>query len=211
MYKRLEEILFPTYFQSASKFNDPNHPSQILVVTYATCSTGLNMHIACSAIVMVEPATSVNLVLQVIALVHRLGKCRRQRIWILVTANTFDLLVEFNQARKMLGQIIGMGYQAFSDLDLSRGKEEDMSDDNSDAEQSDNADQLEKRVDEFLRAMLGQPSSRLEWDDIHNIGLTDSELKQMQRLTTQIPNQVPIAKNKETLAIGTAKKQLETF
>lgn len=40
----------------ASQFNDPSSNLQVLVVTYRTCSLGLNLHKTFSAVVMLESA-----------------------------------------------------------------------------------------------------------------------------------------------------------
>ena len=50
----------------AADFSDPKSTTKILVSTYATCSVGLNLHHCCAKIVMLEPATNVNTIMQVV-------------------------------------------------------------------------------------------------------------------------------------------------
>jgi len=88
----------------ANQFNDPKTDIQILVTTYRTCAVGVNLHRACSDIVMVEPAINANTVLQAIGRVHRLGQTKEQTIRILFVDQSFNRRVEYNQAKKMIGQ-----------------------------------------------------------------------------------------------------------
>jgi hypothetical protein len=184
---------------TAARFNDPADDGQILVVTYATCSVGLNLHGSCSDMVMVEVAMSANTVLQAIGRIHRLGQSNEQRVWILSGTNTFDRFVEYNQAKKMIGQIIGMGHSAFADLDLSRDSCEE-----NETESSVTA-VLINRADVFLQQMLGQSSTRLNWEDNHDTGVSEEKRKTLRRM--KIPTASLVTKTKRSLGVTPRKKQ----
>jgi superfamily II DNA/RNA helicase len=173
------------------EFNDPKSDVEILVVTYSTCSFGLNLHHMCAAIVMLEPAINSNTTLQVVGRGHRLGQKYPQRIWILSGENTFDRFVEWNQARKMLGQIVGMGNRTFENLDpgLENNGEGDM----------DFNETLGAEADILYQQLLGQKSSRLAFDDMKDLGLSESQKGHIKNLSKRLSSVRFETKSKATL------------
>jgi E3 ubiquitin-protein ligase SHPRH len=74
----------------ASQFNDATFKVDCLVTSYRTCSVGVNLHKACTDVVLMEPAISANVSLQAIGRVHRIGQTKPQEIHILFSDHTFN-------------------------------------------------------------------------------------------------------------------------
>lgn len=174
----------------AAQFNDPEYSMDALVVTYAMCSLGLNLHHTCNHVALMEPAVNANTVLQAIGRVHRLGQQRRQQVWILSSPHTFDHFVEGNQCRKMVAQIIGVGYEYFSQFDHGRtGGSADNEDEDEDGSEPQQNSELVKRACQLFNEMFGLGYSRYEYDDATEMGLSDAQKKRVERLAKQIPLQ----------------------
>jgi superfamily II DNA/RNA helicase len=180
----------------AAKFNNRDEKVDALVVTYATCSQGLNLHLACCDVIMLEPALGANTTLQVVGRVHRLGQDEPQNIWIISGDNTFDRFVEYNQAVKMLGQVIGMGHELFEHLNL--GREGLSSEDINEA--------LKSQADVFYMQMMGQKISRLSWDNIHDLGLTKTEMQRIRRFNKYLEIPHVTSGSKKVLEMQTPTK-----
>ena len=188
----------------AAEFNNPDSNVEILLVTYATCSLGLNLHYQCNNVVCLELAINVNTTLQGGGRIHRLGQKKPQRIWILSGSNTFDRFVEYNATQKMISQVVGLGYESFKDLDLSRegGAQEskEKNDEASAADTNSEADELTDRANNLIQQLLGQDgnSNRLEWGDIHDLGLTPAQAKQVGQLNRSMRHIQPMTKSKKS-------------
>lgn len=165
--------------QIAQEFGQHSGKIEILVVTYATCSIALNLHFNCSDVVLLELAFDFNTILQMIGQVHRLGQQRNQNIWIVSTAHTFDRYVEFTQSRKMISQIIGMGSESFKDLGSDQPSRDHEGFDSGTTPQY---HLFEERADKMLQKLLGQPSSRLKFYDMEDLGLSQKADSATKRL-----------------------------
>ncbi|KAK2759393.1 hypothetical protein FQN54_002871 [Arachnomyces sp. PD_36] len=86
----------------ARSFNDPDSKDQILVTSFACAVTGLNLHGACSDVVLLEPSKNYNTDLQAIMRVHRVGQKKEQKVWILFQDHTYDRIRHSRNTRKMI-------------------------------------------------------------------------------------------------------------
>lgn len=101
---------------SATKFKDSKFKVKILISTFAACSNSMNLHHCCANVVILEPASNPNTILQAVGLVHRPGQTQGQRVWILHGSNIFDRFVESTQTSHMLRQEVSMDPEAFKNL-----------------------------------------------------------------------------------------------
>ncbi|KAI9801340.1 MAG: hypothetical protein M1825_003318 [Sarcosagium campestre] len=92
----------------AAEFNDPGSKVDILITTYRTCSTGINLHQACHNVVFLEPAVNANTLWQAIGRVHRIGQTEVVRVLILFTDGTFNRTVGYNQRKKYAAEVTGI-------------------------------------------------------------------------------------------------------
>ncbi|WEW60075.1 hypothetical protein PRK78_005559 [Emydomyces testavorans] len=188
-----------------AKFNNPESGVQILIATYSTCSVGLNLHQNCSDVVMLEPAIDYNATFHAIGRVHRLGQTQPQNIWILSGANTFDRFVEFKSTMKMVSQIVGMGPNVFTDLVPERTQaERDRNGHNAEGVvASDVSSLLNAKAAQIIQQLLGQETSRLDWEDVTDLGLSPLQFGQIAALKHALPYAPPISCFTKLLSIRT--------
>jgi hypothetical protein len=76
--------------QKVQMFNDPNHASRVLVTSMKLASVGLNLQRCASAVFVLEFGSSINLLIQAISRVTRIGQRRPQHIHLVLQDNTYD-------------------------------------------------------------------------------------------------------------------------
>ena len=173
----------------ASQFNDPTADVDVLVVTYPTCSLGLNLHHACADMVSMEPAINGPTQCQANGRVSRMGQEHPQQIWLLSGRYTFDKFVEGNQSRKMIPQIIAMARESLlqgAPLDPGRGKPARDHDDEAYEKDADGlpdgvADDVAEHAIQMFCSLFGQESSRHDHKDATKLDLPDKLKKKLQR------------------------------
>lgn len=162
----------------AREFNKPKSEIQVLVVTYYSCSVGQSVQKNCHNVVLLEPALSLNSTLQAIGRMHRLGQSKRQRVWILSGANTFDRYIEYKQSEKFLDRLVGQGHAVFKEL--NRDQDGTTASDESESK-SGVKEAIIERADEIIQQMFGQPESRRSFGgDWRDIGLSQKECARLK-------------------------------
>ena len=116
----------------------------MLVCTYSTAGEGVNLHKCCSNMLLIDVANNVNLVLQAIGRLHRLGAKSIQEVMVVVMRDSYDCALEGRQTRKMIQQLAAEGYIP--------------------VEQASTAEDIETAASLLLVHLLGQDTSRLSWD-----------------------------------------------
>lgn len=190
----------------AAEFNDKNASVDVLVITYATCSFGLNLHRICHDLVMAEPALNANTALQTIGQVHRLGQTTPQRVWILSSPHTFDAFVEANQARKMVIQIAA-GDEPHEEIgngtNTGRGSGEEV------------PTELGRRCEDLFCQLFGVQKSRLSHRDPADLDLGRDQLKSIHATipfiliqSANTPRTQPSKRKRATVSSPPARKRL---
>ena len=64
----------------AIRFNDLNEDVDALIVTYRTCSLSLNLHLACTDVMMMKSVINANIILQTLKHIYRLDQLVTQQI-----------------------------------------------------------------------------------------------------------------------------------
>jgi hypothetical protein len=78
---------------------------------YACCTSylcgahGLNLHVACSRLVLLEPPQSLNTMFQAVGRVHRLGQGEPQKVWSLFQEHSIWRWWECNNVTKALPEL----------------------------------------------------------------------------------------------------------
>ena len=129
----------------AARFNDLNKDVNALIMMYRTCSLSLNLHLACTDVMMMKSVINANIILQALRCVHRLDQLVTQWIWILFSQNIFDQFIEHNQMMKFILQILDMRYSNFESLDCKQENEKDKDNDLSEWETV-----LQNQADELI-------------------------------------------------------------
>jgi Helicase conserved C-terminal domain len=73
-----------------SEFNDPESNVEVLVTSTMLSSAGLNLQRSCHHMLIVEPAPTISLTMQIIGRVHRLGQMHNARIEQILLNESFD-------------------------------------------------------------------------------------------------------------------------
>ena len=66
---------------AVAEFNDLSSKCHILDTTYIRGGTGLNLHNCCNVVMLLEPATNLNIETRAIGRFHRISKRNPQRIY----------------------------------------------------------------------------------------------------------------------------------
>ena len=145
------------------RFNDPNSDVDVLTTSFASSSFGLNLQSCCGNLIIMAVAQNVNLVLQIIGRIHRLGQTRIQRVWIVTLARSYDNYLQYEQTNKMVAQLAGEADVQVVDEIVDDGAESDLDD----AAGIRKGRQIRHQCKEMIRRLLGQRVSRAEehWGD----------------------------------------------
>ena len=149
------------------KFNDPKSDVDVLVTSFATSSFGLNLQTCCSNLIIMAVAQNVNIILQVIGRIHRLGQSRVQNVWIITMARSYDNILQFDQTNKMIAQLAGEADVQIDEAETDGGELSDL-DDVADKRKG---KQIRGQCQEMIRRLLGQRVSRGDevWGDRKNL------------------------------------------
>ncbi|KAI9826779.1 MAG: hypothetical protein M1826_006574 [Phylliscum demangeonii] len=87
------------------KFHCEEVHGHILICSYAINSCGLNLHGLCRNTVLVEPAASLDVEIQAIGRIRRLGQTQEQRVFRLYLQKSWNEWQQANQRQKALGPL----------------------------------------------------------------------------------------------------------
>ncbi|KAL4935816.1 P-loop containing nucleoside triphosphate hydrolase protein [Aspergillus oleicola] len=175
--------------RSAAKayFCNPKSDCQVALASYATGSLGLNLHNACARTVMLESSPNISTDEQSIGRTHWMGQKFAQKIWMLFREYTIDRYIAYNNTHKYLPQAAAtLEDGAVQDLveeklKRSRGKTvqeaggEDPiravpDGDEEELAQTLMTEAIEELAVTSIMRKFGQPSSRLQMGDVHDLG-----------------------------------------
>jgi hypothetical protein len=123
-------------------FNDAEYRCHALIIGFALGAYGLDFHLDCAKLIIIELPHNVNSLIQAFGRIHRVGQIREQQIRILTVEGTYDEYLEGFMAEKFIPQISAEG-----DLGDLQGKARHDS------------------AAEILRSLLDQEISRAGWTD----------------------------------------------
>jgi hypothetical protein len=88
------------------RFNDPVHPAEVLVTSLQLAFQGINLHEACSDMILVESPSALNTIFQAMSRISRIGQRFPQSVWILTMGSSYDEYLEARAAGKYYAQLL---------------------------------------------------------------------------------------------------------
>ena len=88
-----------------AKFNDPSHPSEIMVTSINVSSASINLQQGCSDVLFLDVPGSHSTLLQAICRVFRIGQKRQVQAVVLSLDGTYDQVMQARAAGKYISQI----------------------------------------------------------------------------------------------------------
>jgi Helicase conserved C-terminal domain len=147
------------------RFNDPNSDIDVLTTSFGTSSFGLNLQYSCNNLIIMAVAQNVNLILQIIGRIHRLGQTKIQRVWIVTLCRSYDNFLQWDQTNKMVAQLAGEAdVEVVDDISEEEGEKDGELDREAGMRKG---KQIRDQCKEMVRRLLGQRTSRGEevWAD----------------------------------------------
>lgn len=144
----------------------PNIDVNVLTASFGNSSFGLNLQSCCSNLIIMTVAQNVNLVLQIIGRIRRLGQKHIQQIWIVTMAPTYENSLQHDQTNKIISQLAGEADVTVVEVE-SEGDESDV--DNEAGKKR--GHQIREQCKEMIRKLLRQRVSRAgdAWIDLLNL------------------------------------------
>lgn len=148
------------------QFNNPNYPVDVLVTSLKASTFGLNLQNCCSDLIIMAVAENVNVIIQVLGRLHRLGQTRVQRIWIIVMANSYDNRLQWDQTMKAIGQFAGEAAVTVPEDEI-----EDSQSDLDHRQDTRKGTIIRTQCATMIRRLLGQRISRADraWADKNDL------------------------------------------
>jgi hypothetical protein len=86
-------------------FNNPKHPSRVLLTSMKLASQGLNLQTCCSHVIVAEHLSSINMLIQAVSRVSRHGQRREQNVYLVAMDGSFDDWQYTKAVEKYIGQL----------------------------------------------------------------------------------------------------------
>lgn len=162
--------------EAARAFDSSESNVAVLLVTFQVGAYGLNLHHACSRVVVAETPRNLNTLWQAAGRVHRLGQREPQRVWILSQQKSVERYLDWNNARKAIPQVAGECQEEWlpqirqavtekvAALQATHAAEDPLDEGQVGAiARETERELLETMAAETLQKMLGQETSRLHF------------------------------------------------
>jgi SNF2-related domain/Helicase conserved C-terminal domain len=153
---------------AVDQFNDPNSDVNSLLTSTKASTYGLNLQHNCSDLIIMCVTENINMVVQILGRIHRLGQGSIQRVWIVTQARSWDNILQYDQTHKMISQLAG-------EAKVEVPTEDDIEDSESDLDHRHDrfkGSEIRRQCENLIMRLLGQKTSRggEMWADRENLG-----------------------------------------